>query len=426
MSRGDDNAIDRRDFCIMGGSLSAGLASAVLPTPSGLSGVLGSQENVTWIETGASRASRRDALSSPGIVIFDRGVHAIEDTLEIESDDLTVIITDGTTLRAKPNPEARVFTSRKGAQYRMMFHAEDQSNIQIATEGTLDFNNHRTSTDSNGFLLDRVEDTTLVSATAEVRNANVVMALTDCKRVRTQGWTAEDVTSNGSIINPEGCEDCSFVVSYCRGGQEVIDLNGRNRDCKIIDVVGEDVEEVVDVNESPGTVIVGLRGRGECQELLNISGSSGHRRTARPPIGHSDGVTAHGVKGTAIDRGVKTSGRVRNLRLSDIDITSRNKPALRLGWRNEDPGSDPLGGFHIQGQVRSNGGGPTIRIGRKGYPTTREWLDLALPGEKPLAVLEDVESLDGRIRSAGGELEHRTSEKINQPDWRIRQEKLQG
>lgn len=372
-------------------------------------------ESATEIRPETPRPQLLEALSEPGTVVFKPGRHTIFDTIPIQSDNVTVVIEDGSRITIPGDASPTVFTGDKGSKSSFLFSSEGTSNVEILNRGSINANNRNRDLNSNTILFEDVTDSMILSKEGTFEDNNVPIVLTDCQQIYTDSIHCNKITDNGSVINPEGCENCLFHDTYSKGSQEVIDFNARNTDCTIVDVFGEDVSnEVVDINESPNTSIYGLRGK-NCDKLLHISGHSGKRRTSKSPINHSNGVSVRQIVGEAVEEAVRTVGEVNDLTIEGMDVASTEGTPLVFTAHE----SGNLDGIALEGNVAARtDGAATLSMGRATTQNEGAQLDLQSTNDGHAAVIRNFDDVSGNVHvRSGGDVRAEESNGYTCDNW---------
>ncbi|MFD1527506.1 MULTISPECIES: hypothetical protein [Halobacteriales] len=313
----------------------------------------------TFISPSDSMADVNNAVSSPGVVVFENGNHTLNDWVDISSSNVTVIIQSGAHIKIKDSTTPSTISDNNSNTHTPVFFASGVSDITIVNRGTIDGNNanhergqpiHWNSV-SNGHI--RSEGGNMVDLHQGVW-------LVDCDDCTTDYLYSDDYGTGGGthLLAFEGCTGCEFNNTIGLGGDEVVDSQGINEGCAVNGALGINLAsgmEVADFGGDKDCEYNNIRGVG-VDQIVTVKGSADKSFTSKTAFSPPERVTIDGVYGSCSENaivGANSSAPVHDLTVTNINVESAvsNDAAVIFLART----SNGWDGLTIEGKVKATG-----------------------------------------------------------------------
>jgi hypothetical protein len=294
--------------------------------------------NTQFVDPSDTLSTVNTYLSSAGTVVFLPGKHEYNDIVEIASDNVTVIISEGATV-GYPDSATPSGFSLNGNSPNPVILSDGNDNIRIVNCGQIDANYTGTSTGDGhpGIFLYNGVNCNYYGMGGIIYDAFPGIWWVDCERSELQNVQKIGEPTSGAAVGVEGCVSCVIDGVYAEKSNEVVDLNHTNKNIYVNNVVGKEItlgdDELVDINNSVGCVVEGVRTDGTNPEsLITVNDRSGARFTQKATYDTSENITVSDVQG--VSKGncitIRASTSVSSVEVIDFDVESTNGEGVRI------------------------------------------------------------------------------------------------
>lgn len=310
---------------------------------------LSSLNDARHIQPGTSYTNINTELATPGAVIFDKGNHFLDGRLDIGTNNITIIIEQGATI--KPNDSvSTTLTCSQGYARTPIFYSSGYDNVNFIIRGEIDGNDTNV-TRPHPVFIDNGQDCSIYVDGGNVHNSHDAFWFVDCDNIQ-----APIINANNAIavLVCEGVTNSKIGTVTGFAAEELVDLNAYNKNVDVGTVVGSNVSEMVDVNESSQITIESIRAGDSVGQLLGFSGESGYRFTSKTAIGHSDNFTLKHAEGVATtNRAINCAdGQFKNLSLLGLNVKATSDHTVYI---LPDASGVEYGDITVKGRMISSG-----------------------------------------------------------------------